>query len=220
MLTRLLSNGLSGFNIIEFLLNIAAVMLSLTFHELSHGFVAWKLGDPTAKNAGRLTLNPLKHLDPIGAICMLLFRFGWAKPVPVSVMYFKNPRKDMAWVAAAGPVSNILFGFVSLFLYYLAALYLPEIVVVDYLLSFLATLAVLNVGFAVFNLLPLPPLDGSRIAGLFLPQSWYWNIMRYERYIQIAVLILLYTGVLTTPLGLVRNLILSGMEGLVRWILL
>ena len=220
MLTRLLSNGLSGFQIVEFLLNIVAVMLSLTFHELSHGFVAWKLGDPTAKNAGRLTLNPLKHLDPLGAICMLLFRFGWAKPVPVSVMYFKNPRRDMAYVAAAGPVANILFGLVSLFLYYLAALYLPEIVVVDYLLSFLATLTVLNVGFAVFNLLPLPPLDGSRIAGLFLPQNWYWTLLRYERYIQIAVLILLYTGMLTTPLGIVRNLILSGMEGFVRWILL
>lgn len=219
MFRNLLSN-LSGFDPLGIVISVCAVVLSLTFHELMHGYVALKLGDPTAKNAGRLTLNPLKHLDPIGLICMVLFRFGWAKPVPVSVMYFKKPRRDMAIVAAAGPIANILFGFVSLFLYYLAILHLPVGTVSNIIVEFLATLTVLNVGFAVFNLLPLPPLDGSRIAGLFLPPKYYWTLIRYERYIQIAVMVALYLGLLTVPLAWARGIVLRGMEAVVRWILL
>ena len=215
-----LSSFLRNFNLADFISTLCAVILALTVHELMHGVVAWKLGDPTAKNAGRLTLNPLAHLDPMGLICMVLFRFGWAKPVPVDTRYFKKPRRDMALVAAAGPVSNLVFGFVCLFLYYLLALYAPESAVTDAVITFTATLAVLNVGFAVFNLLPVPPLDGSRIAGLFLPPRWYWQLMRYERYIQIAMMLLLYTGLLTTPLSIARGWVLGGMEALVRWILL
>ena len=126
----------------------------------------------------------------------------------------------MALVAAAGPVSNLVFGLLCLFLYYLLALYAPESAVVDAVITFTATLSVLNVGFAVFNLLPVPPLDGSRIAGLFLPPRWYWQLMRYERYIQIAMMLLLYTGLLTRPLSIARGWVLGGMEALVRWILL
>ena len=215
-----LSSFLRNFHLADFIATLCAVILALTVHELMHGIVAWKLGDPTAKNAGRLTLNPLAHLDPLGLICMVFFRFGWAKPVPVNTRYFQKPRRDMALVAAAGPVSNLVFGFLSLIVYYVLALYVPSSRAADAVTTFAATLAVLNVGFAVFNLLPVPPLDGSRIAGLFLPARWYWQLMRYERYIQIGMLILLYTGLLTRPLTIARGWVLGGMEALIRWILL
>ena len=215
-----LSSFLRNFNLADFIATLCAVILALTVHELMHGIVAWKLGDPTAKNAGRLTLNPLAHLDPLGLICMVFFRFGWAKPVPVNTRYFQKPRRDMALVAAAGPVSNLVFGFLSLIVYYVLALYVPSSRAADAVTTFAATLAVLNVGFAVFNLLPVPPLDGSRIAGLFLPARWYWQLMRYERYIQIGMMLLLYTGLLTRPLTIARGWVLGGMEALIRWILL
>jgi len=215
-----LRNLLGGFDLAGIVQVICAVMLALTVHELMHGLVAYKLGDPTAKYAGRLTINPLAHIDPLGLICMIFFRFGWAKPVPVNMRWFKRPKRDMALVAAAGPVSNLLFGTICVFVYYLLALYAPESAIIDAVLSFTATLAALNVGFAVFNLLPLPPLDGSRILGLIIPNRWYWQLMRYERYIQLAVMVLLYMGILTTPLAIARSACMSAIEGFVRWILL
>ncbi len=215
-----LSSFFANFNLADFLITVCAVILALSVHELCHGIVAFKLGDPTAKNAGRLTLNPLAHLDPLGLLCMVIFHFGWAKPVPVDMRYFKNPRRDMAIVAAAGPISNLLFGTICVFCYYLIALYAPVNAFLSAMATFFATLAILNVGFAVFNLLPVPPLDGSRIAGLFLPPKWYWQLMRYERYIQIALLLLLYLGVLTAPLSYARQFVMTGIENFVRWILL
>lgn len=217
---NILRNLFTSFDLAGIVQVICAVMLALTVHELCHGLIAYKLGDPTAKNAGRLTLNPLAHIDPLGLLCMVLFRFGWAKPVPVNMRWFKHPKRDMALVAAAGPVSNLLFGTVCVFVYYLLALYAPELAIVDACMSFTATLASLNVGFAVFNLLPLPPLDGSRILGLVIPDRWYYQLMRYERYIQLAVMVLLYMGVLTTPLAYARSACMGVIEGFVRWILL
>ena len=215
-----LSSFFSNFNLADFLITVCAVILALSVHELCHGLVAYKLGDPTAKNAGRLTLNPLAHLDPLGLVCMVLFRFGWAKPVPIDMRYFRHPRRDMAIVAAAGPVSNLIFGTLCVFCYYLLVLYAPATAFLSAMATFFATLTVLNVGFAVFNLLPVPPLDGSRVVGLFLPQKWYWQIMRYERYIQVVVMLLLYLGVLTRPLAYARQFVMNGIESFVRWILL
>ncbi len=215
-----LSSFFSNFNLADFLITVCAVILALSVHELCHGLVAYKLGDPTAKNAGRLTLNPLAHLDPLGLVCMVLFRFGWAKPVPIDMRYFRHPRRDMAIVAAAGPVSNLIFGTLCVFCYYLLVLYAPATAFLSAMATFFATLAVLNVGFAVFNLLPVPPLDGSRVVGLFLPQKWYWKIMQYERYIQVVVMLLLYLGVLTLPLAYARQFVMNGIESFVRWILL
>ncbi|MDD6876455.1 MAG: site-2 protease family protein [Clostridiaceae bacterium] len=215
-----LSSFFSNFNLADFLITVCAVILALSVHELCHGLVAYKLGDPTAKNAGRLTLNPLAHLDPLGLVCMVLFRFGWAKPVPIDMRYFRHPRRDMAIVAAAGPVSNLIFGTLCVFCYYLLVLYAPATAFLSAMATFFATLTVLNVGFAVFNLLPVPPLDGSRVVGLFLPQKWYWKIMQYERYIQVVVMLLLYLGVLTRPLAYARQFVMNGIESFVRWILL
>jgi len=215
-----LTSFLQNFNLFDFIIMICAVIIALTFHELMHGVVAYKLGDPTAKNAGRLTLNPLRHLDPIGLICMVLFRFGWAKPVPVDMRNFKHPRRDMALVAAAGPLTNLLLGFICVFFYYVIMLYADRVVFLRAMATFLMVLGNLSVGFAVFNFLPIPPLDGSRVAGLFLPPKWYWWLMRYERYIQIGLLVLLYLGVLTVPLNWARSWVMTGIEKIVRWILL
>jgi len=195
---------------------IPAVLLSLSFHEFFHGFVADRLGDPTARNQGRLTLNPKAHLDPVGTVCMLLFRFGWAKPVPVNMMYFKNPKQGMAITAAAGPASNLLLAFVSMTLYFPFALHWSGGLVGGYLTTFLYIMIMINVGLAVFNLLPISPLDGSKILYAVLPNELYFKIMRYEHYFQPVIFLLLWTGLLSTPLSWMRDLIISGMSFLLR----
>lgn len=175
--------------LISLLLTLPIILLSLSVHEASHAWMANKLGDPTARNLGRLTLNPFKHLDLVGFICMLLFGFGWANPVPVNSRYFKKPRRDMALTAAAGPLSNIVLGFIFVSLYeisYLLTVRLfPSVaasapMVIYVWLTFLQMGAELNVYLAVFNLIPVPPLDGSRLFYIFLPVKWYFGIMKYE----------------------------------------
>ena len=194
---------------------IPAVLLSLSFHEFSHGYVAFKLGDPTAKQAGRLTLNPLAHIDPLGTLCMLIFRFGWAKPVPVNVMYFKDRKKGMAITAAAGPISNLLLAFLCLLLFVPVLVYAGWTAVGSYAADFFYIMLLINVGLAVFNLLPISPLDGSKILYAVLPNKIYFSIMRYERYFQPVLFLLLWTGLLSRPISFLRDAVISGMEFLV-----
>ena len=194
---------------------IPAVLLSLSFHEFSHGYVAFKLGDPTANQAGRLTLNPLAHIDPLGTLCMLIFRFGWAKPVPVNVMYFKDRKKGMAITAAAGPISNLLLAFLCLLLFVPVLVYAGWTAVGSYAANFLYIMVMINVGLAVFNLLPISPLDGSKILYAVLPNKIYFSIMRYERYFQPVLFLLLWTGLLSRPISFLRDAVISGMEFLV-----
>ena len=194
---------------------IPAVLLSLSFHEFSHGYVAFKLGDPTAKQAGRLTLNPLAHIDPLGTLCMLIFRFGWAKPVPVNVMYFKDRKKGMAITAAAGPISNLLLAFLCLLLFVPVLVYAGWTAVGSYAANFLYIMVMINVGLAVFNLLPISPLEGSKILYAVLPNKIYFSIMRYERYFQPVLFLLLWTGLLSRPISFLRDAVISGMEFLV-----
>ncbi len=226
-----------SFDIIPLLLSLPVIFLALSVHEASHGFMANKLGDPTAKSLGRLTLNPLKHLDIFGFLCMLFFRFGWAKPVPVNTRYFKKPRRDMALTAAAGPVSNVILSIIfaallRLDLYFLETHFAEDTslaimrmngYVVDIgtgfnmmtVLTYILYLGViLNISLAVFNLLPIPPFDGSRIAYIFLPQRLYFKVMQYERYIMIVILLLLYftpylSGLISTATGGLCDLITS-----------
>ncbi len=217
----MLANFLSSLT--EFLYSIPCILIALTVHEVAHGWMAYKLGDPTAKAMGRLTLNPLKHIDPIGALCMLFFHFGWAKPVPINSRYFKKPKRDVALTALAGPVSNILMAFCGILLYsILRAIFLR----VGALSSFGATVQqlilyllfyfyYLNLGLAVFNFLPVPPLDGSRIFLVFLPQKYYFGIMKYERYIQLALMICLWFGFLNGILSTLVGWLASGMFALV-----
>ncbi len=201
------------------LLSLPIILLALSFHEMAHGFMANKLGDPTARNLGRLSLNPIKHLDPIGFICMLCFGFGFAKPVPVESRNFKKPKRDMALTAAAGPVANLLLGFifaVLLKIFYVVISANGGFVVNEstfYIWFFTKELLQnaiwLNVALAVFNLIPCPPLDGSKILYLFLPPKACYAMMRYEQYIYIGLLVLLALGVLTPVISFIANLIVK-----------
>ena len=185
----------------------AAALLSITVHELCHGLAALALGDPTAKRAGRLSLNPLKHLDLVGLVLLVAARVGWAKPVPINPGYFKNPRLGMAVTAVAGPVSNVLLGAAAVVLYTVFAVL--EIHLGQAFFGYLANLfyyvLYISVGLAVFNLLPLPPLDGSKILFAILPEELYWKLMRYERYGMLAVVALLLTGTLDGVLDFLRE---------------
>lgn len=183
-------------NISYYVISALVVLITLTVHEYAHAYAAYKMGDHTAKNLGRLTLNPIKHLDPIGALCMILFHFGWAKPVPINARNFKNPRRGFAITALAGPSVNLIIAFFTAPVYLLLYSWLSQVVfeskflfnVAENTLIFLYLFHIINLGIAIFNLIPVPPLDGSRILGLLLPPRQYFAIMRHERTIYFVLL--------------------------------
>ena len=198
----------------DYVVIVAASMLCIKFHEVSHGVVALKLGDPTAKNAGRLTFNPVKHIDIWGLLMMAIFKFGWAKPVPIDMRNFKHPVRDMAITAAAGPISNLVLAFLALCIR-AGALYVNQKTggaISDFVVTFFQYVAVLSVGLAVFNVIPIPPLDGSKVLNALLPQQVYYKILRYERYGFLVMMLVLYTGILDTPLMVCRSGILLGLS--------
>jgi Zn-dependent protease len=210
--------------VIYLLLTLPIILLSLSLHETAHGFIAYKLGDPTARNMGRLTLNPLKHLDPIGFLCMLLAGFGWAKPVPINSRNFKKPRRDIALTSIAGPISNLLLAFIFVIILrfsyapLMSKIYTSAMIAGDlssrlayYIWVFLGIAIRLNITLAVFNLLPIPPLDGSKILYMFLPPKVYFKIAPYERYISLIFMLLLVTGVMSPLLATVTDYIEFGM---------
>lgn len=177
-------------------LRVAAVFLCLTIHETCHGLAALALGDPTAKSMHRLSLNPLRHIDWIGLAMMLAVGFGWAKPVPVDPRYFKKPKQGMALTALAGPVSNFLLAALALLAGKAIYLYAPYSPGWNAAFEFcLYTLSPLSVGLGLFNLLPIPPLDGSKVLGALLPDRTYFTLMRYERYGILLLLVLSFTGI-------------------------
>lgn len=195
-----------------YLCRALVMLIAIPFHEAAHAFVSWKLGDSTAKDYGRLTLNPIAHFDPMGAICMIVAGVGWAKPVPTNAGRFRNPKAGMALTALAGPVSNLLLAYISMILFKLVYYFTPDMLVFSYLLLFLKYMIIINVTLAVFNLLPVPPFDGSRIALTFLPRRQYFGIMKYERYIFVAVFLVLMLGLLDGPLGFLQQAALSGLD--------
>lgn len=204
--------------LVDMLLSVVAILLCLTVHETCHGLAAWALGDPTAKQLHRLSLNPLRHIDPFGALMMLVAGFGWAKPVPVDMRYFKHPKSGMAITALAGPVSNLVMAYLALLLRaVLLALYHPGAVVLEGAVDFCVTLAILNVGLGIFNLIPFPPLDGSKILGAFLPDRAYYQLMRYERWGMLLLMVLLWLGVFSGPLSAVRTWVLDLLLQTAAW---
>lgn len=204
-LLRELINDFSIDNLITLLLRIAAVILCLTVHEVCHGVAAYALGDPTAKSMHRLSMNPLRHIDWLGFAALLLVGVGWAQPVPVDMRYFKNPKRGMAVTALAGPVSNILLAVLLL----LAGRFIwssaPATELWLGIFEFLLTTALLSVGLGVFNLLPIPPLDGSRIFAVVLPDRWNDTLARYERYIFPVMAVLLFSGILDGVLSVMND---------------
>ncbi len=174
---------------------VLAVLLCLTVHETCHGLAAYALGDPTARDRHRLSLNPLRHIDWLGLAMMLAVGFGWAKPVPVDMRYFKNPKAGMAATALAGPVSNFLLSLLMLFLASLLYRFAPVTGFTVWLLSFLMVTARLSVGLGLFNLLPVPPLDGSKVLFALLPERAYLTLMRYERFGMLVLLLMVWLDV-------------------------
>ena len=190
--------------ITELIILAPPLLFALTFHEFAHGFVAYRLGDPTARDAGRLTLNPLKHLDPLGTIAFFFIKFGWAKPVPVNPGYFRNPKKDMLWVALAGPATNLTLAVVSALLtkgIWMLATVLPYSAAAEAILvpvnSMLIASVWINLVLCIFNFLPIPPLDGSRILMGLLPNNLALSYMRIERFGFLIIIVLAFSGVLS-----------------------
>ena len=172
-------------------------LFALTFHELAHGYVAWNLGDPTAKNAGRLTMNPLKHIDPLGVIAFIIMKIGWAKPVPVDPRYFKDPQKGMLLVALAGPAANVVTAIASAILVkFLIMVPVIPMFILKPMVGMLVASVWINIMLAVFNCLPIPPLDGSKVLMGILPPRMAYSYAKMEPYGFILLLILFYAGII------------------------
>lgn len=199
---------------------VAASLLCITFHETCHGLAAYKLGDNTAKRMGRLSLNPLKHVDLMGLIMMALFRFGWAKPVPVDMRNFKNPKAGMALTALAGPVSNVVLAYAAVVLCNFV-IFLADRLGSTWLLlalaQFFVYVEIISAGLAVFNVFPIPPLDGSKVLFALLSDRAYDRLMRYEKYGMGLLMVLLVTGVIDRPLGAMRDWLLTWLNSLGAW---
>lgn len=200
-----LRNGEYLLAVISILSSCFVVFCCLPVHELAHGYIAYKLGDDTAKKQGRLTFNPFAHLNPIGTIMIFLFGIGYARPVPVNPNRFKNPKGGMALVAIAGPLSNLLMAFVFNFVYVALAANFNMTGFMGAVMYFFYFAAWVNITLAVFNLFPIPPLDGSKVLAALLPNRIYNKYMMYERYIMIALFVLLFTGVLDKPISIVSG---------------
>ncbi len=213
-------NGLDWTYPVDLLLSVIPALICIVLHELSHGYAAWRLGDDTAKNAGRLTLNPLTHLDWMGLVAMAFFHFGWAKPVPVNMWKFEDPKRGMALTALAGPAANFVIAVVFLFLYGLLLYplaYVHESAFSLAILNMVATTATMSLSLGVFNLIPIPPLDGSKVVFSLLNDSAYEKLMRYERYGMIIMIILVLTGAVSGVLGTAIEWLLDMLDFIPRF---
>ena len=238
MLSDLLNGGIKSIEyfVVSLLPILFVIFCTMPVHEAAHAYIAHKLGDNTAKSFGRLTLNPIKHINYIGALLILLFKFGWAEPVPVNQWNLRKPKRDMALIAAAGPISNILMAIVLMIIVnlidFISGFYGIEITAYNdifyysgssdltfkifyYVIIFFSTAANINLYLAAFNLIPIPPLDGSRIIGAFLPDRIYYKLQSFEQYTFFIVMALAATGVLSSTIGYISNNLYSVIDYIV-----
>ena len=222
MLLDVIRQGFTAEAIIKLALYFVIVLISLSVHELFHGYVAYRCGDATARNLGRLTLNPLSHLDIIGTIMMLLFGFGYAKPVPINPRNFNHYKRDLCFVSFAGPFSNLMLAFFGVIVY-LVSIQLIGFTVINspsyFWIYFLYNFIFANISLAIFNMLPIPPLDGSRIISTILPSKLAYYYLKYEQVIMIVVLLLLWQGAFSGILFFLSEKVFSGIFWLARAIL-
>lgn len=194
------------------LVTVIAVVSAMSIHEMAHALVSYWLGDPTAKSQGRLSLNPFRHIDWLGVLCLLLFHFGWAKPVPVDASYYKDRKTGIIWTSFAGPVANFLLAFLCVLIYMGLIRFVPSFAISDsgsFLLVVLATSAGMNIGFGLFNLIPVPPLDGSKVLFSFLPDDQYYRFIEGSPFFMLILIVLIYLGILSGPLSMLQSNIME-----------
>lgn len=214
-------SALRSFDLKMISIYLIAVILSMSLHEMAHALVSYWMGDDMAKARGRISLNPLSHIDWLGMLCLLLFGFGWAKPVPVDPSRYKDPKAGMVWTAFAGPMMNFLLSFVCIFLFVLLTAFSGSFVssaVGSYIISLLATTANLSAGFGIFNLIPIPPLDGSRIFWAFLPDRDYFKINNPPAWVSFVFLLVIFSGLLDSPLFMMRSTLIGWMQSGAVWL--
>lgn len=198
------------------------VILSMSIHEVAHGLVSYWMGDPTAKLEGRLSLNPFKHIDWAGLVCLLFFGFGWAKPVPIDSRYYKDAKTGIIWTSFAGPVANFLLSFICVFLFYALYKFAPRFIFTatgNFISSVLSYTGLISTGFGIFNLIPIPPLDGSKVVFSFLPDDKYYKFIEGAPWMNFLFIALIFTGVLNSPLGMLRAQMISFFEMVAKMIL-
>lgn len=213
-----------GYNLINIIIGVPITLIALTGHEFAHGWVSSKLGDPTPERDGRLTFNPLAHLDIVGTILMILTGFGWAKPVMVDPRYYKNQKRGMALTAIAGPLANFIMAFLAMLIFAIVIIVCDKLgmnvnsdtdaALLSAVWRFVFVFAYRNLCFMVFNLIPIPPLDGAKVLGMFLPNRIYYNMLQYERYAIIVIMLLSIIGAFDKIIGTGVNIILMGMVNL------
>lgn len=206
--------------ILDYLIKALVLFTAVPVHECAHAWAAEKMGDDTGRKQGRITLNPFAHLTLWGSLMMILVGFGWGKPVMVDSRNFKNPKKGMVLTSLAGPASNFIMAFLSMIVYKVLAFlsYAKDSSTLDMMATVFVYITLINISLAVFNFLPIPPLDGSKIFNAILPEKWYFTIMKYENFIFIALIILVYSGLLDAPLSFLQNKVIDVMLFLTGWV--
>ena len=210
------------FSISDIIYLAIGVILSMSIHEVAHGLVSYWMGDPTAKLEGRLSLNPFKHIDWAGLVCLLFFGFGWAKPVPIDSRYYKDAKTGIIWTSFAGPVANFLLSFICVFLFYALYKFAPQFIFTaagNFISSVLSYTGLISTGFGIFNLIPIPPLDGSKVVFSFLPDDKYYKFIEGSPWMNFLFIALIFTGVLNSPLGMLRTQMISFFEMIAKMIL-
>lgn len=206
--------------VLDYFIKALVLFTAVPVHECAHAWVAEKMGDDTGRQQGRITLNPFAHLTLWGSLMMVLVGFGWGKPVSVDPRNFKNPKKGMVLTSLAGPASNFIMAFLAMIVYkVLGSVGVAQSNVTMQIIAMVfQVIAIINISLAVFNFLPIPPLDGSKIFNAVLPEKWYFTIMKYENIIFIGLIILIYSGLLDTPLAFLRFKIFEIMDFLTGWV--